>query len=36
MAGIGGGDEGVSVGGFGRDVVVRGFRRSQSAVCGSW
>lgn len=36
MAGIGGGDEGVSGGGFGRDVVVRGFRRAHPTVCGSW
>ncbi len=34
MAGIGGGDERVTGSGFGRDVVVRGFRRSHSVMCG--
>ncbi len=36
VAGIGGGGEGVTGCGLGRDVVVRGLRRSFSAVCGSW
>ena len=36
MVRIGDGDERVAGSGFGRDVVVGGFRRSQLAVCGSW